>query len=234
MVAIVIAHRACPRHTAENSLRGIQCAADLGADVVEVDVRLTRDQVVVLMHDRTLRRTCGTWQTTAACSSSTLRSLRLSNGEEIPTLAEALVSLPSGMRMAIEVKVPRAVDLVMSEVRNQRRERDVLVWSKHAAAVQAVADRDPETESTLLCDTFSRWGTRAFLQRARACGAWGISARWQVVTPGFADQVHEMGLRLYSWCRVPPVPSPTMNLLDGLVSDWPAEARAAVIASGIL
>ena len=40
---LVIAHRACPHYAAENSLDGIARAARLGADAVEIDVRLTRD-----------------------------------------------------------------------------------------------------------------------------------------------------------------------------------------------
>ena len=231
MKVIVIAHRACPKHTAENSLDGLRRAAEFAADAVEIDVRLTRDGVAVLMHDRTLRRTTGAWGPTRAHSFATLRRLRLSNGEVVPTFAEALEALPDGLRMAIEVKAPRAIDQILGEIRNQRRQRDVMVWSKHASPVRVASDREPEVEASLLRDTFTPWGHRAFLRAAQRCGARGVSARWQAVTPAFAVRAHQMGLVVYSWWRSPSVPLDKLPLLAGLVTDWPVEARATIIAS---
>lgn len=54
---LVIAHRGCWRDTAENSIAGISQCAQLGVDLVEVDLRVTQDGVVVLLHDDTLERT---------------------------------------------------------------------------------------------------------------------------------------------------------------------------------
>ena len=226
MTVIVIAHRACPQHTAENSLEGVRRAAELDADAVEIDVRLTREGVAVLMHDRTLRRTTGAWGPTSARSFTALRRLRLSNGEAVPTFAEALDALPAGLRIAIHLKVARAIDPILDEVRNQSRQRDVMVWSKHASPVRVAADREPEIEASLLRDTFTPWGHRAFLRAAQRCGARGVSARWQAVTPTLAAHAHQMGLVVYSWWRSASVPWDKLPLLDGLVTDWPAEARA--------
>lgn len=228
---IVIAHRACPKHTAENSLDGIRRAAAFGADAVEIDVRLTRDRVAVLMHDRSLRRTTGAWGPTMAYSFAAVRRLRLSNGEVVPTFAEALDVLPEGLRVAIHVKVPRAIDPILDEVRNQRRQREVMVWSKRAAPLRVAAEREPEIEGSLLRDTYTSWGHRAFLRAAHECGARGVSARWEAITPTFAAHASELGLNVYSWWRSPRVPSDKLPLLDGLVTDWPAEARAPVRAT---
>lgn len=54
---LVIAHRGCWRETAENSIEGICKCAQLGVDLVEVDLRVTEDGVVILLHDDTLERT---------------------------------------------------------------------------------------------------------------------------------------------------------------------------------
>lgn len=58
------AHRGDVQHYPENSLEAILSALMMGADVVEIDVRLTKDNVMVLMHDATLKRTTN-WQTKA-------------------------------------------------------------------------------------------------------------------------------------------------------------------------
>jgi glycerophosphoryl diester phosphodiesterase len=228
---MVIAHRACPKHTPENSLEGIRRAAELGADAVEIDVRLTRDAVAVLMHDRTLHRTTGTRGPTGARSFAALRSLRLSNGEAVPTFAEALDTLPPGLRVAIHVKVPGAIDPILDEVRNQGRQRDVMVWSQQALPLRVAADREPEIEASLLRDTFTSWGHRSLLRAAQRCGARGVSVHWQAVTPTFVARAHQIGLVIYSWRQSPSVPPDKLPLLDGLVTDWPAEARAMVNAA---
>lgn len=54
---MVVSHRGDWRHAPENSLWSIKCAADAGADVVEIDVSLTKDSILVLMHDKTIDRT---------------------------------------------------------------------------------------------------------------------------------------------------------------------------------
>jgi glycerophosphoryl diester phosphodiesterase len=54
----LVAHRGYPRHYPENSLIGLKAAIHAGARFVEIDVQLTRDQVPVLLHDRTLERIC--------------------------------------------------------------------------------------------------------------------------------------------------------------------------------
>lgn len=58
------AHRGDVQHYPENSLEAILSALMMGADVVEIDVRLTKDNVMVLMHDATLKRTTN-WQVKA-------------------------------------------------------------------------------------------------------------------------------------------------------------------------
>ena len=222
----VIAHRTCPHHAPENSLEGIRRAAELGADAVEIDVRLTRDAQPILLHDRTFRRTTGKLAPPWALSLRDVRDLRLANGEPVPTFAAALDALPEGLRMAIHVKVSRAVHPVLDEIRNQGAESRVWIWSKHPSVVRFSVDRHPEIEASLLRDTRTSLGRAAYFRAALRCGAHGMSAAWKAVTPDFAAQVHRAGVRLYSWCRTKAVPADTLAVLDGVVTDWPDTVRS--------
>ena len=244
MAPIVIAHRTCPRDAPENSLEGIRRAAELGADVVEIDVRLTRDGLPVLMHDATPRRTTGSVPERQGGSvperhagnrvplrwiaATQVRGLHLANGEPVPTLAEALAALPPTLRVAIDVKVPRAIGATLAEVRNQRLESRTLLWSQHRSAVRSCVHHAPGIEPSLLCDARSPLGGWRFLRAASATGARGISAHWDMITPAFVTHVRRRGLVLYSWCT-DAQPSPEkLRLVDGLVTDWPAEVGAAI------
>ena len=227
----VIAHRTCAGHVAENSLEGITRAAALGADAVEIDVRLTRDVQPVLLHDRTLRRTTGNPAPVWALAQNDIRRLRLTNDERVPTFGLALDALPPGLALAIHVKVPRAIHPVLDEVRNQRAESRVWIWSEHGSAVRFTADRHPEIETSLLRPTWSRQAGRGLLAAARRSGARGVGTYWRSVTAEVADAVHGAGLQFTSWCRTPDVDLDKAARLDGIVSDWPDRVRATIAAS---
>ena len=173
MTALVIAHRTCPRDAPENSLAGIRVAHDQGADVVEIDVRLTADAQPVLMHDPTLWRTTRTARRLDRTTLAGVRRLHLrGSGERVPTLGEALDALDAGQHVAIDVKDPAAAEAVLSEVRNQRLESRVKFWAQSTAAVVHAATHAPEIESALLRDAKRPDDVRQFLDDADAdrCG----------------------------------------------------------------
>ncbi|MEM7657592.1 MAG: glycerophosphodiester phosphodiesterase family protein [Bacteroidota bacterium] len=94
---MVIAHRGDWRHAPENSLQAIQNCIHMGVDMVEIDVRETKDGVLVLMHDLSIDRTTTGSGNIADWSFDSLRSLRLMDGlgvptdHRVPTLEEALL-----------------------------------------------------------------------------------------------------------------------------------------------
>lgn len=94
---LVIAHRGDWRNAPENSLQAIENCIDMGVDMVEIDVRLTKDSIPVLMHDKTLDRTTTGEGEIKDWTLEDLRKLYLKNGanhtthHRIPTLEEALL-----------------------------------------------------------------------------------------------------------------------------------------------
>lgn len=95
----IIGHRGAAGLALENTLESIREGIAAGADIVEVDIRLTRDNKVVLSHDPDLKRTYGVDLKINAC---TLRQLRIPC-PTLPTLAEALQIL-NGKTVILELK----------------------------------------------------------------------------------------------------------------------------------
>ncbi len=93
---IVVAHRGDWRNAPENSLQAIQNCIDMGVDMVEIDVRETKDGHLVLMHDTTIDRTTTGKGLVENWTLDSLRMLKLRDGtghetpHTIPTLKEAL------------------------------------------------------------------------------------------------------------------------------------------------
>lgn len=94
---MVVAHRGDWRNAPENSLQAIQNCIDMGVDMVEIDVRETKDGVLVLMHDHTIDRTTTGEGRVSEWTFDSLQTLRLVDGlsvptdHRIPTLEEALM-----------------------------------------------------------------------------------------------------------------------------------------------
>jgi glycerophosphoryl diester phosphodiesterase len=107
----VSAHRGAVKFAPENTLAAIDKAIELGADIVEMDIRETKDGVLVIHHDSTLGRTN---DGSGSVSSKTLEELKRLDagswfdenfaGERIPTLKEALATLQGRARPDIDFK----------------------------------------------------------------------------------------------------------------------------------
>ena len=233
MRPLVVAHRACPRHAPENSLAGIAAAGRLGADVVELDVRLTRDGVPVLLHDPLLLRTTGRVAPVSRVRAATLRTylLRGSDGEPPPTLEAALRALPDDLGAALDLKDPAAAPAALAVIDRLDRRDGVRLWSQHERAVRwcATTVDTSRTEVALLRDTRKGEATDRLLDDAIAWGATAVSVTPAVVDEPLLVVAHRRGLSVHAWFPrlEDQVEAVTASGLDGVVTDWVEEAVAA-------
>ncbi|GAL20050.1 glycerophosphoryl diester phosphodiesterase [Vibrio maritimus] len=87
---LCIAHRGASGHKLENTLEAFEYAAALGAEMWEIDVRLTADGVCVVSHDDNLMHTAGVNVTISDVSFEVLSSYRLFNNQSVPTFEQVL------------------------------------------------------------------------------------------------------------------------------------------------
>jgi glycerophosphoryl diester phosphodiesterase len=236
MPPVIIAHRTSPRDAPENSLAGIQRSAELGADYVEIDVRLTRDGVPVMLHDGLLlRTTLRPWPVSWATAKGLRRATLRKSGERVPTFAEAVAALPDEMGFAIDTKDPDAADAVVDELRRQGKLERSLLWAQSGRAVRRYVERagGEAPEVALLRDAFSADEIDRFLQDALDAGATAISAHQDTVDDAFIGRAHDVGLRVHCWFQDLATQARLAELpLDGIVTDWPVDARARSRGSG--
>jgi len=96
-MVLVVAHRADWRNAPENSLEAIRSAIEIGVDMIELDVRKTKDNQLVVIHDKTIDRTTNGKGKVTDWTLEELKKLNLKNGQgrvtrfKIPTLEEALL-----------------------------------------------------------------------------------------------------------------------------------------------
>lgn len=111
----VVAHRGASVEAPENTLAAFRRAWALGAESCELDVRVSADGAVVVMHDATTARTGGVDRPVAAQTLAELAALDVGAwfgpafaGERVPLLAEVLAAMPAGRMLFVEVKTGAA------------------------------------------------------------------------------------------------------------------------------
>jgi glycerophosphoryl diester phosphodiesterase len=224
---LLIAHRTCPQEAPENSLSGLSVAAALGADGVEIDLRMSLDQRPFLMHDNSLRRTTGFLLPLELTPAFLVRRLRLRNSSEgVPSLGEAIEALPTGLFLAVDVKTPWAVLSLMRQIKRHGLESRVLVWCTSALAARYAARAAVGVEVAYLKDVTEPAGKRRFIAKAVHMGVGAISAHWRAIDRDFVAAAHAKGLRVYAYHGgYELVADKLASGLDGLITDFPVSAR---------
>lgn len=136
----IVAHRGLADGWPENTLAAFRQSIDRGVTVIELDVRVTRDRQLVILHDATLDRTT---DCSGSLSGFTLDRLKACDagwpthqGERVPTLAEAIALVERGpARLLLDIKPRTPLDAVLAEVRRLHAEEKVILGLRTAAEV---------------------------------------------------------------------------------------------------
>lgn len=208
----IIAHRGASHLAPENTMASVMLGWEKGADV-EVDIYLTRDQRIVVIHDDTTKRTAGVELKVAEMTSEELRKLDVGSfkseefaGETIPFLADIVETIPPGRKLYIEIKCGQEVLPLLQQLLAES--------GKMSQVVIIGFDLETVTKSKELIDVPTYWlkGTEKnketeewiphdprLVQTAKNNGLEGMDVHYAGVTKEFADAAKAAGQKLYVW-----------------------------------
>ena len=205
----IVAHRGSSAAAPENTLAAFRRAVEEGADAVELDVRLSADGEVVVIHDATVRRTTDGRGTVAGTTLTALRRLDAGAwraprfaGERIPTLAEVLAEIPPSVGLNVELKPGRArgsgpalVERTGRILAAAHRDPSILVTSFQHGLIARFKELHPSIPTGILLHPL-RAGSRSPVRAARAIGAEYIVFGSRTLTKRLTRRAHEEGLRV--------------------------------------
>ena len=192
----IVAHRGARAEEPENTLRAIKRAAECGADLVEVDLRQSKDHELVAIHDATVERTTNGSGLVAAQTLQQLQRLDAGRGEHIPRLAEVL-SLVDRLRigLVIELKEPGfEVDVVQAVV-SGRMDQSVIIASFFHPALLTVRAAAPRVKTGIILSSLPVYPVQVALD-ARADI---IFQRYPRLTRDYVDAAAKRGIEIYAW-----------------------------------
>jgi glycerophosphoryl diester phosphodiesterase len=159
-MTLVVAHRGASAQLPENTMEAYRRAVEVGADAIELDVHLTADGQLAVIHDDTLDRTTDATGPVAERTMDQLRSADAGarfqdaggdypfrgEGMTIPTLPEVLDWLPDGVGLVVEIKARAAVGPAIELLRDSavRRSGRLSVISFDEASIDQAHDLDPD------------------------------------------------------------------------------------------
>lgn len=158
----IFAHRGASAYAPENTLEAFQLAMNQGADGIELDVQLTKDGELVVIHDETIDRVSDEKGAVRDYTLEELKKISVSNHFEqypdvkIPTLREVLELVkPGTMEINIELKTgifwyPEIERKVLELVKEEGMEDRIIYSSFNHYSVQKIKELSPEAETAYL------------------------------------------------------------------------------------
>ncbi len=196
---LAIGHRGASGHRTENTLAAFVFAADLGAEMWELDTQLTRDGVCVVSHDDHLQRVFGVDARISALTAAELAALP---GIAVPRFAEvAALARARGTGLYVELKAPGSGPLVATELL-RHEQRFAVLGSFDAAQVRELRDAGCPFPLSILV----RVGADPHAA-AEAAGADIMHLCWEsagprpqdLVTPALLDTAFAAGREVVLW-----------------------------------
>lgn len=257
---LVHGHRGARAMRPENTLPAFEYAIDIGADVLELDLAVTQDDVVVVSHDPYLM-----WP---ICSGpdfkATIRKLTLDQvrqwdcgkhrnplflrqtpipGTRIPTLDEVF-ALASGNEVQFNIETKSFPDrpeltpspyefarLVLALIRKHHLERRVFLQSFDFRTLQAMKKLAPEIRRAALWEG----DNRDFVSIARDADAEIVAPQFKLVTPEKVRAAHAAGIQIVPWTANKPHDWSKLvgAQVDGIITDDPAALIAHLKKKGL-
>ncbi|WP_030661071.1 glycerophosphodiester phosphodiesterase [Streptomyces cellulosae] len=218
---LTIGHRGVMGTEPENTLRSFVAAEQAGLDVIELDLHLSKDEALVVMHDADVDRTTDGTGPIAEQTLDELRALDAGRGERVPVFEEVLDAVRLPLQAEIkDVAAARALAEVM-----ERRDLTgrVEVSSFHDEAIAEIARLLPGVRTALIA---SRYGTD-IVDRAVEAGASTVCLNIRRLTLEVVELAREADLRIIGW-----VVNTQEHLrlvraleLDGATTDYPEIKR---------
>ena len=230
----IVAHRGFSGVAPENTLSAFSQAIEIGADYFELDVHMTKDSVVVVIHDEEIERT------TSGDFIGNVRELEFAElknakvgyskkfgeqfiNEPIPTLHDALKFAKGKIKVCVEIKQQGIEKEVLQVIEELDMEQEVVIFSFYADVVENMLKLNKNVP-TLYLSTFPKMEV---IETAKKLGTKKIGVGiYKAPSKKFIESAHQQGIEVWVWTVNEPAKMQKMKErnVDGLITNYPDKA----------
>lgn len=216
---LIVAHRGASAYEPENTVRSFEKAFQLGADFVELDVRLSRDGWLVVIHDDAVDRTTNGSGLVRDLTLKELKVLDAGKGEKIPTLKEVLeLFRETKHRFFIEVKEPGLEEKLLETIIGYEAQDKVVITSFYHTVLKKIREKrkDIKCGAIFACQPVNPE------KLAIAAKASILLPKLQYVNAEMVNRAHKNNLNIIPWPINDKKDARKIDLdVDGIVTDKP-------------
>ena len=217
----IMGHRGAPADEPENTLRSFSRALAVGVAAVELDVQLTKDGRLAVIHDETLDRTTNGRGRVQDFTLAELKRLDAGGGEPVPSLEDVFDLVQGKAHLVVELKQPEAAGALLNFFQERRAFAAATIISFWHPAVKALKEAEPRLNTGVLmvgCPADP-------VGLARAARANTLVLNYRYVNRELVDAAHQQNIRVMVWnIDDPEILKPYLAMnLDAICTNRPAE-----------
>lgn len=232
-----VAHRGASGHAPENTIAAFQKGVEMKADYIEIDVQMTKDGELVVIHDTTVNRTTNGTGKVGDLTLAEIKQLDAGSwfsetyaGEGVPTFEEVLDEFRGKVGILIELKAPELYPGVEQKIADALNERNMTKLNNNKIIIQSFNHESMKKSKELLPNlshgvlTGGSWVDVTEEQLAQfATYADYFNPTMNIVTDELVSDVHEAGMDIYPYTsRSQEQALRLFDLnVDGIITDYP-------------
>lgn len=220
---IKIGHRGANGYEGENSLASFEKAIAMGADAIELDLQMSLDRELMVIHDDTIDRTTNGKGVVSQMRLKELKSFELGNQQKVPTLKEVLDLVNCSCSVIIELKNPDTVRELVALIDSYIDEkawnyRDFMVSSFHWKALEAIRLLNKSIRIGVLTET----DLEQAISFARLIKAESLHPDFRLLSPESTALIQQQGMLLFPWTvnEFEDIQQMKSFEVDGIITDY--------------
>lgn len=191
----IVGHRGAAGYAPENTLRAFQYAINTGCDATELDVRLSKDNELIVIHDEEVSRVTDGNGKVKNMSVAELKALHCPDNQKLPTLQEVIDLCKNKIAMQIELKAKGTPYAVSQLIAKNNIENNVVITSFHANLLREIKNINPKLKAGFLF----WWYSKKVWKIAEEIPADIIGPRCNIVTEELVRKAHALGKIVYAY-----------------------------------
>jgi glycerophosphoryl diester phosphodiesterase len=193
---IIIAHRGASKLAPENTLKAFQTAIDLEADYIEFDTHLSKDNELIIMHNKDTKKTTGVKGNISELTLEELKRLDCGEGEKIPTLNELIEIAKGKIGLQLEIKAKGQAEKIVDILRSNNLVESTIISSFDHDELLEIQKIEPELKLAALVLGIKKKKT---IKEAIENNYYAIHPLDKFTNEKFINSAHENNIKVNVW-----------------------------------